>query len=215
MTQSRNLTQAERSLAGHVFGDSIPLDRVTIAVRDIVYGGYTPYGDINVGPTSFQADFLAPIADAKDRAEAVSDAHFFLHEMTHVWQHHVGMPVALQWMRARAQGRRILRRSGKPRYAFYRDAATYAYEIAPAQADLLDYTMEQQGDIVADYFAHLLWQRALDASPYNVFGYATPSVEALQAVLARFLDDPGYPAREQGLWRARARFRRRGEDEED
>lgn len=215
MAQSRSLTQDERDICGQIFRDSIPLDLVTITVRQVVFGGYTPYGDINVGPESYQGDFIAPVAASKGGADEIDDAHFFLHEMTHVWQHHVGMPVALHWMQARAAGRRVLRRSGKPRIAFYRDAATYAYDITPDQSDLLDYTMEQQCDIVADHFAKLYWNRPLDAGHHNVFGYATPSGEQLRAVLARFLEDPGYPAREPGLWRARARYRRRAADEDD
>lgn len=214
MGHCRSLTCNERSVAESIFRGSVPLSDVEIVVRARLYGGFTPYGTINVGPESYAADYIAPTLATAPRADLVEDAHFFLHEMTHVWQHFVGMPVALAWARARAEGRRVLRRSGKPRFAFYRDAATYAYSITSDRADLLDYNMEQQCEIVADYFAHRLWGRALAANSFNVFGYPTPSPDELRSVLGRFLSDPAYPSREPGLWHARARFRRHGAAEE-
>lgn len=207
MAERRGLTTGEACIAERVFRSSVPPKRVQIVLRPHLYGGFTPYGDINVGPESYCADFIAPLTGGARDEKLVNDAHFFIHEMAHVWQHHIGMALALEWMRARAEGRRVLRASGKQRYAFSRDAGTYAYQITPDKPDLLDYNMEQQCDIVADYFASLFWGRRLDANHYNIFGYAPPTRPQLRAVLGNFLTDPRYPMRDRALWRRRATFR--------
>lgn len=207
MAERRSLTEDEACIVQRIFRSSVPPARIQVVRRRHLYGGYTPYGDINVGPGSYSDNYVpALLAGARDE-DAVNDAHFFIHEMAHVWQHHIGMALALEWMRARAEGRRVLRASGKGRYAFNRDAGTYAYQITPGKPDLLDYNMEQQCDIVADYFASLFWGRRLDANPYNIFGYTPPTRGQLCAVLGNFLTDPRYPMRDRALWRRRAAFR--------
>ena len=209
MSQHRNLTAAEAACAQRIFRGSIPTGFVTVSVMKHVFGGFTPYGRINVGPGTWLEDFVAPVQVPSPPPASIADAHLFLHEMVHVWQHFVGMAIVHEWTQARASGRRVLRETGKARYAFNRDAGTYAYAITADQPDLLDYNMEQQGDIIADYYAHVLWGRRLDAGPYNIFGYPTPTRAQLAGVLARFIENPAYPMLERGLWAARARFRSR------
>ena len=209
MSQHRNLTAAEATFVQRVFRGSVPAGFVTVAVMKQVYGGFTPYGRINVGPGTWLEDFIAPVQVPSPSAGAIADAHHFLHELVHVWQHFVGMAIVHAWTQARAAGRHVLRASGKARYAFNRDAATYTFAITADRPDLLDYTMEQQGDIIADYYAHVLWGRRLDAGPYNIFGYPTPTRGQLEGVLACFIANPTYPMLEHGAWAARARFRSR------
>lgn len=82
-----------------------------------------PNGNIYFHPLDFQEDFSVASAPLK---------HWFIHEMTHVWQHQLGYPV------------------------FWRGAARvglpYKYELAEGMR-LGDYNMEAQGDLLADYFA--------------------------------------------------------------
>ena len=57
--------------------------------------------------------------------------HWFIHEMSHVWQHQMGYAVRLR--------------------GAVRIGLSYAYELAPGKT-LADFNMEAQGDVLADYF---------------------------------------------------------------
>ena len=82
----------------------------------------TPNGQLYFPAASYRPDF----ADAPDLAR-----RWFVHEMVHVWQHQLGYPVlwrgALRW------------------------TVRYTYTLDPGRR-LADYDMEQQGEIVADYY---------------------------------------------------------------
>jgi hypothetical protein len=70
----------------------------------------------------------------------------------------------------------------------------YGLSAAP---DLLDYNIEQQGDIVADYYGKKLWSFQTPLFP----------ITAYEAVLSRFLRDPLYARTRKGLWKFRSAFR--------
>jgi len=161
----RGLTEAEIKMASLLFGGAIDYGRVRIHGRRYLpfqpkNCAMTPNGSIYFHRSCFLPDYTAgdPLT-----------IHWFMHEMVHVWQHHLGYPVRL----------RGAIRLGLP----------YHYELREG-ASLADYNMEAQGDLLADYFAlkymhkpHIMRQRR----------YAH-SLALYQIVLAGFLADPRNPA---------------------
>jgi hypothetical protein len=161
----RGLTEAEIKMASLLFGGAIDYGRVRIHGRRYLpfqpkNCAMTPNGSIYFHRSCFLPDYTAgdPLT-----------IHWFMHEMVHVWQHHLGYPVRL----------RGAIRLGLP----------YHYELREG-ATLADYNMEAQGDLLADYFAlkymhkpHIMRQRR----------YAH-SLALYQSVLAGFLADPRDPA---------------------
>ena len=126
----RVLTEGERVLAREVFGDAIDLDRPRVFGRCFLPLGQprglamAPNGNIYFHPGDHLADF--------SRA-GLHKQGWFLHELTHVWQHQRGVRVWLRGLCDRRY-RYLPLRPGKP---FER------------------YGIEQQGDIVQDYFMML------------------------------------------------------------
>jgi hypothetical protein len=183
----RSLTPGEERLARHVFGSSINYRNVKI--YEVRAGDYsmTPFGSIYFEQTSYEADFAGTNFNAPPNLAA---AVLFVHEMVHVWQHSVGLSVVLRAGGARSVARKRLRAKGvklwkmslKQRRQMV-DAEVYDnYQIDPADVDLLDFTLEEQGDIIADYFANTMWSRP---APVVVTDY--------ERILQNFLADPAYP----------------------
>jgi len=85
-------------------------------------------------------------------------------------------------------------------------SAVYSYDAGGAPKDLLDFNVEQQCDIIADYFGWTLWSRQ-PGSPYNTLGYPAATPKQLAGVLSKFLKDPSYP-RFESLGNARRAGRR-------
>jgi hypothetical protein len=148
-------------MAALVFGESINYERVRIHARRYMplqpkNCCMTPNGSMYFHRSCFLPDYSCAPPHL---------VHWFLHEMTHVWQHQLGYAVRL----------RGAVRIGLP----------YDYELAPGKA-LADYNMEAQAEVLADYFAlkHL-------NSPKSVrqHGYAG-SLPLYEKVLASFLADP-------------------------
>jgi hypothetical protein len=97
----------------------------------------------------------------------IMEAHLFVHEMVHVWQKHLGYRVLVKGMKTHI-------RSKDP----------YPYEISPSSR-LQDYNMEQQGDIIADYFL------LLNSEPkYMSDSGRKASGEAIRKVLSEFILNP-------------------------
>ena len=124
---ARFLTDAERKLSESVFGAAIDYDRVRIAhskffflqPRGVVMA---PRGSIHFHPKGslYCEDFCAG---------ELSDQGLFIHEMTHVWQHQLGINLLLR------------------RHPFCR----YSYTLKPGWP-LARYGIEQQAEIVRHYF---------------------------------------------------------------
>ena len=126
----RPLTAGEVALVRLVFGDAIAYQRVRIHNRCYLPFGLqpvncamSPNGHVYFHPRRFVPDFSV---------ESHRLQHWFMHEMTHVWQHQLGYPV-------RCRGALRL-------------GLDYAYRLAPGKR-LCHYNMEAQGDLLADYFA--------------------------------------------------------------
>lgn len=82
----------------------------------------TPNGELYFNPSLFKEDF------SKERAQ---QQWWFMHEMVHVWQKHLGYWVMLR--------------------GAIRIGLSYEYELSPEKR-LGDYNMEAQGNLLADYF---------------------------------------------------------------
>lgn len=133
----RHLTSGEIALARSVFGDAIDYTHIKIFNRPYMMvtgghcGGMAPNGSIYVPEPGHRCD---------DYSAAPSHAQgFFLHEMTHVWQHQNGRDVRLEALCAWIS-----------RYFDYQ--ATYPYELHD-HTGFSDLCLEQQADAAKDYAA--------------------------------------------------------------
>ena len=126
---SRSLTGGEMLLAKKVFKEGIRYERVKVYNRSYLPFGMqsrevamTPNGSLYFREPHYRDDFSA---------EPGRIQHWFIHEMTHVLQHKIGMNVrmrgAFSWI------------------------ASYNYSLPPDKK-LSDFNMEQQASIVSDYF---------------------------------------------------------------
>jgi len=140
--EARGMTASEISMARSLFGDSVVYGRVKVHNEEYLPFGLqpddtamTPNGEMYFNPKRFKEDFS--LSD-------FSDAHWFMHEMVHVWQYQLGYPVMLR--------------------GAIRIGLGYEYTLQ-ANKRLRDYNMEAQGDLLSDYWAvsqftnpKVLWQ---------------------------------------------------------
>lgn len=168
--ESRGLTSGEIDMARLVFGDSIDYVRVKVHNGEYLWFGMqpndtamTPNGEMYFNPQYFSEDFSS--------SSRVDNQRWFIHEMTHVWQHQLGYPV--KWRGA------------------IRIALGYDYSLQPGLR-LRDFNMEQQGNIIADYY--LVRFRKRPDMMYEGKYVADPAVTVLfEDVLDDFLRDPKDP----------------------
>ena len=160
-------------MASLLFLDSIDYSRVRIYNRCYLPFGLqphncamTPNGSIYFHKSCCLLDFSTGTESAR---------HWFLHEMSHVWQHQMGYAVRL----------RGAVRVGLP----------YAYDLAPGKT-LADYNMEAQGDVLADYFV----LKHLGSSASMRQPHYAGSLWLYEHVLAGFLDNPGSLVNLPGDW---------------
>ncbi|KWI50691.1 type IV secretion protein Rhs [Burkholderia pseudomultivorans] len=164
----RPLTAAEIEFSKAIFKDSIDYEKVRVHKGSYFWfnlqskrTAVTPNGHMYFREEDFMEDFFGPEAAPADRA-------WFMHEMTHVWQYQRGYSVRFHGLTVTIRGDRA-----------------YQYTITPENV-FHDYNMEQQGNLVADYFAiHIL--KNYKAIIHR--GYVG-SPEELNWVLAPLLKDP-------------------------
>lgn len=132
--KSRSLTQGEIDLAKQVFKDSIDYAKVKVHKGEYLlwvqdnHTAMTPNGEMYFPEEIYKEDF------------SQVDQRFFIHEMTHIWQYQLGYDVEKNGLLLAAKGG-------------YINNAAYRYSsIISKQSDLSEFNMEQQADIVADYF---------------------------------------------------------------
>ena len=185
MRETRGLTKGEEALCREIFKDTIAYDRVLIKRRrtDTPWAAISILGHITFANSSFREDFIGPdihrpIPVSQDKYK-YNDAHYFLHEMTHVWHHYIGFNVFFKKLAAR---------SG------------YDYVFDEKKSDLMDYNIEQQGDIIADYYAYTLWGKELP-------GLTKGQIDQYEKVLKNFMADPSYPSSLTRFRKARAERR--------
>lgn len=164
----------ETFLARVVFGRSVAYQRVRIHDH-----GYMPFQPCNSGMTPNGDIYITGGASPDYSMEFGPARAFFIHEMAHVWQKQNGILNPI-WS---AIGNTL-------RHGFIYSRA-YRCTLRPAY-DLLDYRIEQQASIVADYYRTFI----LGIGPRNDLLQNNETGEALKslflAVLKKFLDDPSY-----------------------
>ena len=177
--KSRALTLAEIALAKKVFGASI--DYTTVKVYDRKYmplqpnhSGMTPNGKIYVAGV-YRSDYCSALPDLQG---------FFIHEMVHVYQYQLKIL------------KPILAAIGESFKHGFNYNKAYQYTL-DAKKGLLDYDIEQQAQIIEDYFRiyhlHLppipgfLQNTLIDSKTQRLF----------HKVLAKFLANPNYARHEK------------------
>ncbi len=169
---ARQLTVGEVTMARQVFKSAIQYDRVKVHKRRFLPGSgdnaMTPFGELYFPPAECRDDF----SQASDHTKV-----WFIHEMVHVWQYHLGLCVMCQGLWLGVKG------------GYGEGAPAYAYDPVLDQGKRLsEFNMEQQGDLIAHYFdARFLVN---NAGPLH-----TRRVRLLpfyEAVLADFLREPGH-----------------------
>lgn len=166
----RLMTTGEINMARTIFGNAIIYYRVWIH-----YDSYFPFGlqsqNVAMAPNGeiYMRDYyyLPDYSKASD----IGKQHAFIHELAHVWQYQKGM-----WVKARG---------------LFSWAASYDYDLAENKY-LQDYSMEQQAQIVADYFllyryGYGEWLREIK-NTVTFIGEAHPHIkDDYERVLTHFL----------------------------
>lgn len=150
----RALTTGEKNLAREMFGNEINYTKVRIYDQKLFSKqgdtmAIAPNGSIYFAPKVFKRDFSLASNTSK---------HFFIHEMTHVWQYQNGQAVVargiITQMLIEEPSKAIRKVADKlsiePPKALVK--GIYSYKLDQRKI-LLDYGLEQQASIVADYWA--------------------------------------------------------------
>jgi len=167
----RRLTAGEVAIVQSVFGQGVDVTAVRVhnhgypllAGRQPSNTAVTPNGQLYFPEPSYRADFSA----APDLAR-----RWFVHEMAHVWQHQLGYPVALR---------------GAMRWT-----VRYTYRLDEHRR-LCDYDMEQQGEVIADYYYLRVLGRASIQRGHETHNRHEPYGQVLEAFLARPTDRANLP----------------------
>ena len=158
-------------MASLLFRGAIDYRRVRIHARR-----YMPFQPSNCAMTPNGHLYFHASCFLDDYAKAsVSNQHWFIHEMAHVWQYHLGYAVRLR--------------------GAVRIGLSYNYHLAPDKS-LADFNMEAQGDVLADYFVlrHLDCPQAMRQPDY------AGSLPLYEQVLAGLLANPASVANLPDDW---------------
>jgi hypothetical protein len=172
----RALTAGEIDLAKRIFKDSIDYSTVKIHNEKYVFfqpdeSGMTPNGEIYVsGSETYKNDYAIEIPRLRG---------FFIHEMVHVWQYQLNI---LSLVGA-ATNERILN--------VFDYAKAHKYELAPMK-DLLKYRIEQQAQIIEDYYLQQIEAAILTTKHLQNSGGPGVTMPLYFQVLGNFLSNPGY-----------------------
>ena len=166
---SRTLTSGELAMAQSLFKDSVDYAKIKIHSEEYLPFGLqpdntamTPNGEMYFNPDYYKDDFsLLP-----------NDQHSFMHEMVHVWQYQLGYWVKLHGLLLHPGT--LWGLLGDP----------YQYELKPGDK-LQDFNMEQQGDIIADYYCWSTGNSTRSAS-----GRRVTSIDIYKSALGDFLSNP-------------------------
>ena len=171
---NRGLTLNERALAETVFRNALDYER--IRVHDDKYIFFqpnnivmTPNGEIYAPGTMHRKDYAA---------EQLNFRELFVHELAHVWQYQTGV------LNPRLSGIFEFVRNGFD----YRKAYRYVLE---SKRDLIDYGMERQAAIIADYFLVKKSGEGFGRHNANTESFERKR-ELLMEVMANFIANPGY-----------------------
>jgi hypothetical protein len=164
--KSRPLTAGEIDMAKQIFKESIDYSKVRVHNEEYLPFGLqdnntamTPNGEMYFNRGSYKDDFSTVMEPG--------DKTWFMHEMVHVWQYQLGY--AVKW-----SGFKLAVTGG------YAGESAYGYNSAESSKTLPDYNMEQQGEIIANYFA----------AKYLNDGLIASQLPFLENVLKEFLKEP-------------------------
>jgi uncharacterized Zn-binding protein involved in type VI secretion len=175
--RERPLTSGEIAMARQVFGNSIDYSKVKVHNHGYLWfnlqgknTAMSPDGEIYFREENYEADFSNPSTVGKSAYNRIY--HWFIHEMGHVWQYQLGYGV-------KKKGAVLQTTQGKK---------AYYYQLDPNKnLSLSDYNMEQQCEIIADYYSMKFLREA------NAYEYATHNITDLhlyEDVLSNFLTNP-------------------------
>ena len=141
--EQRGMTAGEIEMSKLMFKDSIDYGRVRIhkgglsGLPDLSGNAMTPRGEIYFPISSYKLDFSMENTNTKA---------WFIHEMTHVWQFQLGYPVV--------ESAAVLAMAGG--YIAIDKKMAPAYQYNPGakkdRKQLYQFNMEQQGEVISDYF---------------------------------------------------------------
>jgi hypothetical protein len=162
--KARQLTPGEIEMAQSIFKDSVDYPRVKVHDEEYLWFGLqdddtaiTPNGEMYFNPKRFNADFSSA---------SYGDRLWFMHEMTHVWQHQLGYPVKIR---------------GALRFGL-----TYGYTLDTTRR-LGHYNMEAQGNVLSDYWA----LKTYGQPPFISQMKHIKDLPLYETVLEHFLANPG------------------------
>jgi len=171
---NRGLTLNERALAETVFQNALNYER--IRVHDDKYIFFqannvlmTPNGEIYAPGTMYRKDYAA---------EELNFKELFIHELAHVWQYQIG----------------VLNPKLSGLFEFVRNGFSYhkAYRyVLESGRDLIEYGMEQQAAMVADYFLVVVSGEGFGRHNANKESFEQKR-ELLAEVMANFIANPEY-----------------------
>ncbi|MEN6423697.1 MAG: hypothetical protein ABFD76_17290, partial [Smithella sp.] len=153
--ESRPLTSGEIRLSEPVFKDSINYGEVKVYRKELLPFGIqkrennimVPWGNLYCTERNFREDY------SKENDETKI---WFMHEMTHVWQHQLGYDVAMNGLVAAMKLK-------------YKDNSIYEYDPITDKGKLLsNFNFEQQGELISHYFAakYLWYADYLSSRPF-------------------------------------------------
>jgi hypothetical protein len=137
----RDLTAGEIAMCKLIFKESIDYKKAKIhneALFEKQTVPMTPRGEIYYLPEDYYPDYSSPSPLNKKDVE-IRVKNTFIHEMAHIWQYQHGMNVVVRG--AAVHACHILEVCRDP----------YLYTLEEGK-DLLKYGLEQQAQIIADYF---------------------------------------------------------------
>lgn len=178
INKARVLTEGEKRMTDSVFGkNTIDYNKVLILKRtqfsDADTRAAAPFGQVTYPDSKFREDFSSPNASAYEKAT-------FIHEMTHIWQHQLKYPIAKNGVVIQLKNEL--------------GGSVYTYTLSLTKK-LKDYNMEQQGDIIADYYVlyHLVGTNSYlkQGLSSSAMPYTDPTKKSIYlTVLSDFLREP-------------------------
>lgn len=197
----RHLTRGEVWLYERVFGSSFPTIKIEVVQRILISGGFTPRHIVNLDKGHYSHDFIGETY--RKPTEKLSKVHFFLHELVHTWQHFCGVRIISEYAKAARHGKEHRKAHGEGSGSKFH--SIYDYDPTNPR-DLLDYTMEQQAEIIADYYMLQIYGYR-NAHQSHHPGLPKPKVAQLETILTEFKKDRTYPIRQSKGHQCRAKRR--------
>ena len=170
----RTLTAGEIELAKKIFAHAIDYTRVKVHNGAYMIGAgnnaMTPNGEMYF-PKKFYATDFSVLSD--------SLKIWFIHEMVHVWQYQLGY--GMKWA-----GIKIQLQGGYGYDTGQEAPRAYIYHpTKDANKSMADFNMEQQGDLIAHYFAAVFLSENVEQHSKHI-----NNLPFLQKVLDSFLRNP-------------------------